>query len=121
MSWTRRHEVPLHWGDSRPKEAWQSGPREGHGAGFIAERDRVQGLPVRAERSEPWTRGLKSKSSRLPAARRVARYNGGDESHLTFARIIMRVNRSGACALGHFCFGEPRWIGTGDREKRVAR
>ena len=30
-------------------------------------------------------------------------YNGVSESHLTFARNIMRVNRSGACLPERFC------------------
>ena len=36
------------------------------------ERGRVQGLPVRAERSEPWTRLLQSASARLRAVARFA-------------------------------------------------
>jgi len=38
---------------------------EEHGAGFIAERSRVEGLPVRAEQCEPSTRLLQSAPDRL--------------------------------------------------------
>lgn len=40
-----------------------------HGAGFIAERSRVEGLPVRAEQREPSTRLLQSALARLHVQR----------------------------------------------------
>jgi hypothetical protein len=49
--------------------------REMHGAGFIAERSRVEGLPVRAEQREPSTRLLQSMSPGSVYIAPALRYN----------------------------------------------
>lgn len=80
------------------------GHRE-HGAGIIAKRSRVEGLPVRAEQGEPSTRLLQSISPGSVYLAPGLRYNWRDKSRLTFARIIMRAKLAlQLAAVGHFIF-----------------
>jgi hypothetical protein len=50
-----------------------------HGAGFIAKRSRVEGLPVRAEQGEPSTRLLQSISPGSVYLASGLRYNWRDK------------------------------------------
>jgi hypothetical protein len=63
---------------------------EKHGAGVIAKRGRVQGLPTGPSEASPGRGCYNRLQPGSVYATREMRYNRRNDSRLTFARIIMR-------------------------------